>query len=110
MKLKNKVGPGAYTIHEYLGKEGAHSTIAAKLNDNFQEKESRNKPGPGSYDHSHTVSSTLKALPSYKIGTSKRSESIPKDRFISPEPGAYDPTINFTKTSAASFGFGTGKR
>lgn len=56
------------------------------------------------------MSSTLKALPSYKIGTSKRSESIPRDRLASPEPGAYDPTINFTKTSAAAFGFGTGKR
>ena len=49
-------------------------------------------------------------MPSYAIGTSKRSESIPKDRLTMPEPGAYDPTTNFTKTAAAAFGFGTSKR
>jgi hypothetical protein len=53
---------------------------------------------------------TLKNLPAYKIGTSKRSESIPKDRLFMPEGGAYDPTTKFTKTSAAAFGFGTSQR
>ena len=34
-KLINKVGPGAYDIGSLVGKEGAHSTIHSKLNDNF---------------------------------------------------------------------------
>ena len=44
------IGPGSYEATNILGKEGLHNTISIKLNDNFIEKESRNRPGPGSYD------------------------------------------------------------
>ena len=47
-------------------------------------------------------------MPTYKIGTSKRGDSVPKDRAFMPDPGAYDPSTQFTKTASASFGFGTG--
>lgn len=49
-------------------------------------------------------------MPAYKIGTSKRSESIPKNILNNPDPGVYDPKVEFTKTASAAFGFGTGKR
>jgi hypothetical protein len=49
-------------------------------------------------------------MPSYKIGTSKRSDSLTKERSGLPDPAAYNPNTSFTKTSSASFGFGTGKR
>ena len=49
-KNPTKVGPGAYEISPFIGKEGKSSSISPKLNDIFQEKESRNKPGPGSYE------------------------------------------------------------
>jgi hypothetical protein len=77
------------------------------LNENFLEKESRNKPGPGSYDTTAS-SSNLKQAPAYKMGTSKRNDSVLKDKI--PDATAYNPTDAFTKTKSASFGFGTSQR
>lgn len=34
-----------------IGNEGTQITMAARNESTFAEKESRNKPGPGSYDH-----------------------------------------------------------
>ena len=83
-------------------------SISPKLNDNFIEKESRNRPGPGSYEQS--ASATLKSMPAFKIGSSKRAGSISKERLLSPDPCVYNPTDTFVKTSSAAFGFGTSKR
>lgn len=47
-------GPGAYEIKSLIGLEGRKNSISPKLNDNFREKESRNIPGPGSYDNNTT--------------------------------------------------------
>lgn len=71
------------------------------------EKESRNKPGPGAYDQHNN---TYKTMPAYKMGTSKRDESHMKHGSPNQAPGAYDPSMDFTKTTSAAFGFGTGKR
>ena len=49
-------------------------------------------------------------MPAFKIGSSKRAGSISKERLLSPDPGVYNPTDTFVKTSSAAFGFGTSKR
>jgi hypothetical protein len=64
-------------------------TIHSKLNDSFHEKESRNKPGPGQYDTTEKIDRVLKASPSFGIGTSKRTESVPKERLTAPDPSRY---------------------
>ena len=46
-RMKTKVGPGAYEMGGLIGRNGPKQSIHAKLNSTFQEKESRNKPGPG---------------------------------------------------------------
>ncbi len=51
-------------------------------------KESRNKPGPGTYDSAYDA--TTKRSPNTKIGTASRSDNIPKDRLTGPAPGTYD--------------------
>jgi len=63
-------GPGAYQTREYVGKEGPQRSMGVKANDSFEIKESRNKPGPGAYESFYNA--TLKQMPSYKIGSSKR--------------------------------------
>jgi hypothetical protein len=73
-----------------MGHEGSQITIAGKLESSINDKESRNKPGPGSYEYFAT--STLRSMPAYKIGTSKRTESMPKGSLHNPDPGAYDPS------------------
>lgn len=45
------IGPGSYSAIDFIGKEGKKSTIAKRLNADFIEKESRNKPGPGAYNN-----------------------------------------------------------
>jgi len=49
-------------------------------------------------------------VPSYKIGTGPRAESIPRDRFNGPDPVSYNPQDRYTKTMGAAIGFGTGMR
>jgi len=49
-------------------------------------------------------------MPSYKIGTGPRAESLPKDRYHGPDPTSYNPTDKFTKTMGPQIGFGTGLR
>lgn len=107
---KDTPGPSTYNALTFTGKEGKKMSISPKLNDNFQEKESRNKPGPASYNHHTAVSSALKHMPSYKIGTSKRYDSLSKERISQPDPSTYTPSKDFVKTSSAAFGFGTSKR
>jgi len=106
----NLVGPGAYEIKLVIGAEGRKNSISPKLNDNFKERESRNKPGPGSYDTLTQSASNLKAAPAYKIGTSKRNDSVPRDRMHVPDATVYNPNDSFTKTQSAAFGFGTSLR
>ncbi len=93
-----------------MGNEGRNYSIGAKLNDNFQEKESRNKPGPSSYDTSDKADAFMKSMPSFKIGTSKRTDSVPKERLFIPNPTSYDPKDSYTKQKSAAFGFGTSNR
>lgn len=81
-------GPGAYEIKPMFGNEGRKNSISPKLNENFRERESRNKPGPGSYDTLNSTT-TLKQAPAFKIGTSKRNDSVPRDRIGIPDATAY---------------------
>jgi hypothetical protein len=81
-----------------IGKEGTKNSLSPKLDDNYLLKESRNKPGPGSYDYDPSSSSAVRKSPAFKVGTSKRENSVPKGRLILPDPTAYKPNDMFTKT------------
>lgn len=54
----------------------------------------------------------MKTAPVYGIGTSKRMDpsAANKDKALFTEPGAYNPKMEFYKTQAPNFGFGTDKR
>lgn len=54
--------------------------------------------------------SVIKAPPAFKIGSSKRTDSVPKEKLYQPDPTSYLPNTTFTKTSSAAFGFGTSVR
>ncbi|CDW84498.1 UNKNOWN [Stylonychia lemnae] len=105
----NILGPGAYDSRSFIGNEGRQNSISPKLDQGFKLRESRNLPGPGSYDQNQSAQ-ILKNSPSFKIGTSKRSDSVIKERMSKPDPTAYSPNDSYTKQTSAKFGFGTGKR
>jgi len=44
------LGPGAYESRSFVGNEGRKNSLSPKLDVNFKIRESRNLPGPGSYD------------------------------------------------------------
>ena len=44
------------------------------------------------------------------MGTEKRENSIPKTLLTNPDPARYEIHDSLTKSSAAAFGFGSGKR
>lgn len=50
----------------------------------------------------------MKSGPAFKIGTGKRVESVPKDKFLIPDGTVYSPDDSFTKTKSAAYGFGSG--
>lgn len=102
-------GPGAYEIKSLIGFEGRKNSISPKLNQNFRERESRNIPGPGSYDNNST-SQILKQAPAFKIGTSLRQDTVSKDQLSKPDASVYSPNESFTKTKSAAYGFGSDKR
>jgi hypothetical protein len=79
-----------------MGREGTKPSISGKNPDRSLENESRNKPGPGAYNNNSAL--TMKTLPSYGIGTAKRSETMTKERQYSPDPTSYAPDVSFTKT------------
>lgn len=83
-KMLKNVGPGAYDINTTIGNEGTKVSISPKFNDKQLERESRNIPGPGAYDVL-SASSTLQSQPAYKIGTSKRYDSLPRNSLPGPD-------------------------
>lgn len=66
-------------------------------------------PGPGAY--SVSPEKTLKAAPSWKIGTSTRDdrEKAVKRENI-PPPGSHNPNFYSTVSKSAAWGFGTSTR
>ena len=81
--------------------------MGAKLDSSLVERDSRNKPGPGSYDLAQ--SNTGPKQPAFKIGTSKRSEST-KIGDKRPEPGTYSPDASVVLSKTGQIKFGTSKR
>lgn len=73
-------------------------------------EKSRNLPGPGQYDSLRSSLNISMNAPAFKIGTSQRGFSIPKDLLYNPPPAHYDVKDQFIKSSSAAFGFGTSKR
>jgi len=41
------IGPGAYELPSFIGREGIKASISPKVSDKYMERESRNRPGPG---------------------------------------------------------------
>eukprot|EP00347_Sterkiella_histriomuscorum_P006966 403350761 len=106
---KSLQGPGAYETQSFIGFDGRKNSISPKLNENFRTRESRNIPGPGSYENNSTTQ-ILKQAPAFKMGTSKRQESVAKERVNFPDGTMYSPNDTFTKTKSAAYGFGSGQR
>lgn len=52
----------------------------------------------------------MKSAPAFKIGTSKRNDTVPRDRVTIPDATVYSPNDSFTKTKSAAYGFGSGQR
>jgi len=79
--------------------------MSPKFTDKFKEKKDKLVPGPGQYEF-HLKA--MKTGPIYGIGTEKRMDPsmIGKSKNIDTEPGAYDPSDKFTKTTSPNFGFG----
>ena len=102
------LGPGSYDAKLFIGFEGKKNSLSPRLNDNFQEKEQKTKPGPGYYDSNPQT--LLKKPPAFKIGTSQRAVSVPKSRLDIPDPSTYNPNDSFVKAGSSSFGFGTSNR
>ena len=61
-------GPGTYEPKKVIGNDGPQKSFGLKT-DLAISKDSRNVPGPGSYNNTMT---NLKTMPQYKIGTSTR--------------------------------------
>lgn len=104
------VGPGSYENKTFVGFEGRKNSIAQRCVTDYLVKESRNKPGPGQYDTLNATYTVIRAAPAFKIGSSKRTDSVPKEKLYSPDPTSYLPNTTFTKTSSAAIGFGTSTR
>ena len=89
-------GPGAYQHKELTGKEGPKYHIpSATRSQSSLERDSQ--PGPGHYNNSRELNSSLSTslLPGIKIGTSKRSST--KDLHDGqPGPSSYNPSTRYT--------------
>jgi hypothetical protein len=107
MKTKLQVpGPGQYVAKSVIGTEGTKSSMHAKIEYKPIEKTSGDTPGPGNYSLSFK---NKQASPAYKLGTQKRDSGQSKT-FQAPSPNKYLPNMTFTQSSAAKWGFGSGKR
>ena len=84
--------------------------MASRLNDAYFEKERRNKPGPGSYEAQNASQKVIKNAPCFKIGTSKRNNSLSNDKVYFPDPTTYAPKDDFVRQKYGSFVFGTSVR
>ena len=102
--LENTPGPGQYNVGKNIGDGAPHYSMRTKNKDS----QIFDSPGPGKYNNEEL--NVLKRYPSWKIGTSKRDDSLKrqvKEGF--PGPGTYE---NYNKhlISAPKYGFGTEKR
>jgi len=102
---KAKPGPGTYSIQGVIGKDGPRKSMSPKLKDPYIEKNNKLVPGPGNYNANYQV--FMKTAPNFGFGSSIRN-----DRKSSPtvDPGAYNPSINFTKSTAPQYKLGTMER
>ena len=104
-KFKKDVpGPGQYNpASNAFGNIGFSFTGRHE----FKNKESINKPGPGTYGSKSTLSKTMG-----KIGTSaKGAPLVPKNIITNPGPGQYVPGSNEVyKAAAPKYGFGSSPR
>ena len=104
-KHQESPGPGAYREKSVTGVDGPQLTMSPKYGDTFKAKKDKLVPGPGQYEFHLRA---MKTAPNYGIGTSKRMDpsKANKTKGIETDPGAYDPSTNFTKTASPNFGFG----
>lgn len=89
-----------------IGNEGTKSSFSPALTDTWVERRRREIPGPGTYDGKYDAS--LRASPSYKIGSETRDAKGYKN--LNPDGGAYNPNASYTKASAPNYRMGKGER
>ncbi len=92
-------GPGAYSIRNIVGAEGAKLSIVPRRPDSAP-MGSRGCPGPGAY-----TPSTYKTTPAYKIGTEARGK-LATELVKVPGPGAYNPGDKLISYRQVSPGWG----
>ena len=104
-----QVGPGKYEAKKVIGEEGVKSSMALKLQPTHVN--SRNVPGPGTYDTTVPAKSLMKSMPSWVMGTSQRpATSVSKDMQRQPSPAQYSPDHAPTDLKAATYAFGKESR
>lgn len=109
---KKTPGPGNYNPNKST--DLGRSTIYASMKGRHESLDSGAKlyvPGPGAYESHNTLDVAMKTMPKFSIGREKRKgEHENKDKVAQPSPDAYKVKDDFTKTQAASWGFGSSKR
>ena len=91
-------GPGAYTLQELTGAEGAKQSIIPRRP--LSANPTRSSPGPGAY-----TPGLYKNGPAYKIGHDSRNKPQNKNFYV-PGPGTYDPGDRLVSYKQASPGWG----
>ena len=71
--------------------------MSCKLNEFLINRDTRNSPGPASYDVLEHANNMLKKMPAYKIGSGKREYSNIKEWYNFPHPQSYDLGDSFKK-------------
>lgn len=105
---KNKTpAPGDYQIKGLIGNDGVSKSMSPKLVDRYAEKQAKQLPGPGQYE-SHTKN--MKAAPSYGMGSEQRTQPGVNLKNATPDPGAYNPSHEFSKSKAPGYKIGTENR
>lgn len=100
-------GPGSYEYKKYVGAEAPKITMSMKLGSSLSGNKAN--PGPGAYNEINPNNYKSK-MPSYRIGTAKRSGLYNSTE--NPGPGCYGPDncTNAVRPKTPSWKIGTGKR
>ena len=100
--------PGQYTAKNFVGAEAKAVSMSPKLTIDYKVKNDKLVPGPGSYEF-HLKA--MKSSPNWGMGTSKRQANTSQGmKGVNTDPGAYNPTTTFTKSTAPNYRMGSETR
>ena len=103
-KAGNSPAPGTYEAKNIIGSDGPSKTMGPRLKEIFKTRLDKLNPGPGQYDINARA---MKTAPNFGFGTSKREDPRLGDKKITTDPGAYNPSITFSKTGSPMYRIGT---